>query len=299
MWISPRGWPADGASMNRSSLHDIGRRAYRRSRALPEDWEQSRFRTQLRVDRGAPELVLSPHLDDAVLDCWSLLASERELNVVNLFAGVPPPGRLTLWDEMTGATDSAERARERIGEGAIALARAGRKARNLTNLDGQYRSRLSTPRLGPLDASLVASIGSASRVYVPAGIGGHSDHRFARRYGQMLLRAGMPVTLYAELPYCVQHGWPHWVDGRGPEVNRNVDAYWLSFLDGVPEMPALRSAHVERLDDAAASAKLLAMLSYDTQFPCLDLGARRLLADPEIHRFEVRWDLVEPAAVID
>lgn len=284
-------------SMNRTSLRSVPRRVYRRSRALPKDWEQSRFRTRMRTDVRAPELVLSPHLDDAVLDCWGLLASDRELNVVNLFAGIPAPGSVTLWDEITGAADSAERARARVAEDVLAFGRAGRKARNLTNLDAQYRSRLSAPRLGALDSALVAMVGSASRVHVPAGMGGHTDHRFARLYGRMLLRAGMPVTLYAELPYCVLHGWPHWVDGREPEINRNVDAYWLSFLDGVPEMPSLRSAHVGRLDDAAASAKLAAMLCYRTQFPCLDYGARRLLADPEIHRYEVGWELVAPAAV--
>jgi hypothetical protein len=58
-------------------------------------------------------------------------------------------------------------------------------------------------------------------------------------------------------------------------------------------MASLRSARVERLDDRSASAKLEAMMSYRTQFPCLNYGARNLLTDPEIHRFEVRWDLVQ------
>jgi LmbE family N-acetylglucosaminyl deacetylase len=240
--------------------------------------------------------LLSPHPDDAVLDCWSLLASDRELNVVNIFTGMPEPGRLTLWDAITGASDSAQRARERIAEDAIALGCAGRKARNLDNLDAQYRSRPSRPSLQALDSSLVGMVGSASRVYVPSGVGGHPDHRFARSYGRMLLHAGMPVTLYAELPYCVLHGWPHWVDDREPQASRNVDAYWLSFLEDVAEMPSLRDARVERLDDAAAAAKLAAMRCYGTQFPCLDFGARGLLADPEIHRFEVRWELAGAAA---
>jgi hypothetical protein len=56
-------------------------------------------------------------------------------------------------------------------------------------------------------------------------------------------------------------------------------------------MPALRSAHVERLDDAAAAAKLEAMRCYATQLPALEYGARGLLADAEIHRDEVRWEL--------
>jgi hypothetical protein len=133
-------------------------------------------------------------------------------------------------------------------------------------------------------------------VYVPAGLGGHVDHLLTRRYGRMLLRTGMAVELYADLPYCVLHGWPGWVDGRAPEANRNVDAFWSSFLEDVPEMGPLRSARVERLDDAAAAAKLEAMSCYGTQFPCLSYGARGLLSDPEIHRFEVRWELTRDGA---
>ncbi len=269
----------------------VARRLYRGSRARRSAHEESRFQTHLRVEEQAPELVLSPHWDDAVLDCWSLLASSRELKVVNVFAGIPAPGRLTIWDATTGASDSAQRARERIAEDALAQARAGRTPLNLGFLDAQYRGPPPAPGLEQLDRALTSEAPSASRVYVPAGLGGHVDHLLTRRYGRMLSRAGMPVELYADLPYCVLHGWPAWVDGREPEVNRNVDAFWSSFLEDVPEMPPLRLAQVERLDDSAAAAKLEAMSCYRTQLPCLSYGARGLLSDPEIHRFEVRWEL--------
>src|SRR2546423_1357694 len=61
-------------------------------------------------DAAAPELVLSPHPDDAVLDCWTLLASAAELNVVNVFAGVPAPGEAGVWEAALGVSDSAQRA---------------------------------------------------------------------------------------------------------------------------------------------------------------------------------------------
>jgi LmbE family N-acetylglucosaminyl deacetylase len=268
----------------------LARRAYQRTRSLRTAREEGSFRTAIRSDPRAPALILSPHWDDAVLDCWSLLAGEGELAVVNVFAGVPAPGRVTLWDSITGAEDSARRASERIAEDAAALRRAGRTPVNLGFLDLQYR-RGETPGLAALDGAISGAVSAAARVYAPAGIGSHPDHKLARRYARMLLREGLPVTLYAELPYCVMHGWPAWVDGREPQPNRNVDAFWLSFLEEVPELPALRSAHVERLDDAAAAAKLEAMRCYATQFPALDYGARGLLADPEIHRYEVRWEL--------
>ncbi|HEV3322969.1 MAG TPA: hypothetical protein VG147_12385 [Solirubrobacteraceae bacterium] len=278
-------------SMSGCTLRSLPRRAYRRSRALRETYRECRFRTRLRFDPQAPELLLSPHWDDAVLDCWSLLRSELPVTVVNLFAGVPAPGRLAPWDAITGAADSAVRARERIAEDARALASAGRTPLNLPFLDAQYRAASGAPGLEEIDRALSAAVPSASRVHAPAGVGGHLDHLLACRYGRMLLRAGLPVTLYADLPYCVLHGWPHWVDGSEPDPHRNVDAFWLEFLKGVPELPGLRSAHVERLDDTVAAAKLAAMRCYVTQFSGLDYGAGRPLSDPEIHRFEVRWEL--------
>ena len=274
------------------SLRNVPRATWRRYLALLETHRERRFRTRLRFDPRAPELLLSPHWDDAVLDCWSVLTGERQVIVVNLFAGVPPPGRLAPWDAITGATDSTVRARERIAEDASALARAGRTPVNLPFLDAQYRVGSGAPDLEEIDRALRAAVPVVSRVYVPAGVGGHVDHLLARRYGRMLLRAGLPVTLYADLPYCVLHGWPHWVDGTELDPHRDVDAFWMEFLKGVPELRALRGgAHVERLDDVAAAAKLEAMRSYETQFPGLDYGAGRLLSDPAIHRFEVRWEL--------
>jgi LmbE family N-acetylglucosaminyl deacetylase len=284
--------------MAQPSPQSIPRRLYRWARTRRETREEARFSSQIRFDAGAPELLLSPHWDDAVLDCWGLLADDRELRVVNIFAGVPAAGRLTLWDAMTGASDSADRAKERIAEDAMAMSRAGREAFNLSFLDGQYR-RPPQPQLTEIDAAVSGCAPSASRVYAPAGIGGHPDHVLTRRYGRMLARAGMPVTLYAELPYCVNHGWPEWVDGRDPDPHRNVDAYWTSFLEGLPELPPLRSARVLRLDPGAAADKLAAMRCYTSQFSCLDYGARGLLSDPAIHGFEVSWELGANAAAND
>ena len=90
------------------------RRLYQRSRGARQAREETNFRTRLRVEDQAPALVLSPHWDDAVLDCWSVLSSEGEVSVLNVFGGVPGPRALTLWDSITGAEDSSERARERI-----------------------------------------------------------------------------------------------------------------------------------------------------------------------------------------
>jgi hypothetical protein len=271
------------------------RAAYRtvraRARARAAGREEARFRTGLHFDAHAPAVLLSPHLDDAVLDCWAVLVGEASLNVVNIFAGVPPASQaMTVWDEMTGAASCAQRVRERIAEDAAALALAGREPINLALLDVQYR-RGSTPALQALDAQLAGSVHSASRIYAPAAIGRHSDHLLIRRYALALARAGIPLTLYADLPYSVLHGWPAWVDGSEPDPHRNVDAYWQSFLEGVPQMPPLRSGEVVCLDDAQAARKLAAMRAYTSQFPCLDYGGGRVMSDGAIHRYELSWSV--------
>jgi LmbE family N-acetylglucosaminyl deacetylase len=266
------------------------RKIYRGARSRRQARELKRFTPSLRHDPAAPALLLSPHWDDAVLDCWGLLSEGGPLEVLNLFAGTPAPGTVTLWDSITGSGDSAARTRERLAEDALALGRAGRTPQNLPLLDAQYRSGESV-KLSDLDGAVSARVPAASHLYAPAGIGSHPDHVLARQYARALLRVGMPVTLYAELPYCVLHGWPQWVDGREREPNRDVDVFWLSYLDGVAELPPLREADVWRLDDEQASEKLEAMRSYTTQLPALGYGARGLLEDPEIHRYEVSWRL--------
>jgi hypothetical protein len=275
--------PPSPASLPRALL--------RRGRAVRASREERRFRTRLRFDPRAPTLVLSPHWDDAVLDCWSVLAGAGEVRVVNVFAGVPVPGALAPWDAITGALDSAQRAHERIAEDARALAHAGRGAVGLAFLDAQYRHATPAPGLDELDRALAAHVACVSRVYAPAGIGAHADHLLVRRYGRMLARTRIPVALYADLPYCVLHGWPPWVDGAQADPHRDVDAFWRPFLAGVPELPPLRSGRVVRLDGDAAAAKLAAVREYETQLACLDYGGGRILSDPAIHRFEVYWDL--------
>ena len=270
---------------------DIARGAYRAARAKREARELSRFRTALRFDAGAPALLLSPHWDDAVLDCWSLLSGEEPLAVANLFAGSPAPGSLAPWDAITGARDSSERTRERLAEDARALALAGRRPVNLALLDAQYRAGRPGPGPGEIDQLLSREVTAVSRVYAPAAIGAHSDHLLTRQYARRLFADAIPVTLYAELPYCVLHGWPHWVDGRAADPHRVVDVFWSQFLGQVSELGALRDATVVTLTHEQAAGKLEAMHSYETQLPGLHYGGRGLLDDPEIHRYEVRWEL--------
>ena len=263
----------------------------RRARALSDALELRRFRSGLRADPEGPTLLLSPHWDDAVFNCWSLLDGEQDVQVVNVFGAVPPPGPPSRWDTICGGREASEHARARIAEDREALAKAGRKALNVPLLDADHREGGPDPTLGDLDEQISRAAPAASAIYAPATLGMNLDHRLTRRYARAVHLHGMPVHLYADLPYCVTHGWPHWVDGDDPDPHRDVDAFWRTFLVGVPELGALRDASVARLAPERAAAKLSAMRAYRTQFNALDGGRAGRLSNPGVHAFEVFWAL--------
>jgi hypothetical protein len=277
--------------MRKSALRSLPARVQRRLDAERRRLLERRFRTAVTADPAAPSLFLAPHFDDAALCAWGLLSNDRDLQVATVFGGLPKPGVLTRWDELTGATESLARAQERIAEDDTALGLVGKRAVRLDLLDGEYREPEPPYPPAAVDRAVSAAFPRLSAVYAPAGIGGNQDHQLVRWYARLLLRAGIEVHLYADFPYCVAHGWPSWVDGRIPDPHRDVDVFWNSFLVAVPEMPPLRDATVTRLDDTAAAAKLSALDLYPSQLSALSTGGRVLLRDPELHRYEVRWRL--------
>jgi LmbE family N-acetylglucosaminyl deacetylase len=249
-----------------------------------------RFATALRRDPDAPVLLLSPHLDDAVLDCWGVLTGPADVQVVNVFALAPPAGTSTDWDRIIGVPDSAALFAARIEEDAQALSQAGRTPHNLPFLELQYRRGRPFPHWSQIDAEIARRVPAASRVLAPMTIGTvHPDHALLRGYALALAGQGHAVSLYADLPYCTVYGWPAWVTGSEPQPHLDVDAYWAPSFEGVPV--ERRAAEVARLDDGAAARKLAAMRAYRTQFPTLDRGEIGNLSNPEVHRYEALWEL--------
>jgi LmbE family N-acetylglucosaminyl deacetylase len=248
------------------------------------------FEPALRRDADAPLLLLSPHLDDAVLDCWSVLTGPGDVQVVNVFAQAPPPGTATDWDRIVGMPDSAALFAARIAEDAQALALAGRTAHNLPFLELQYRRGKPVPSWAQIDRELALRVPAASRVLAPMTIGTvHPDHALLRGYALALARHGHDVSLYADIPYSTVYGWPAWVTGAAPDPHLDVDAYWAPSFEGTPVEP--RDAHVTRLEEGDAARKLEAMRAYRTQFPTLDRGPVGNVSNPEVHRYEALWDV--------
>src|SRR5436305_15085471 len=69
-------------------------------------------------------VVVSPHLDDAVLSCARFMAAHPGCTVVTVFAGTPPayPEPMRLWDEQSGFAPGDDVMDARRHEDCAALA---------------------------------------------------------------------------------------------------------------------------------------------------------------------------------
>ena len=253
-------------------------------------------------------VVLSPHLDDAVLSVWHVLRSDDDVRVVTVFAGVPERGFVTALDRARGAADSAAVVRRRRADDRAAVALAGAEAVHAGLLDADYRAfRLPELRAAierdparfiPLvagDARIGVSVEElrqalepwlrADVVHAPLGIGGHPDHRDLARLGLRLVADGRDVRLYADLPYLVRFGRPRWLGGADGLADRLVaEAFAALRAD-----PGAFARRVVELDPAQAAAKIAAFRRYETEFGPVNADFGGALDDPETLRREVTW----------
>ncbi|WP_183095124.1 PIG-L deacetylase family protein [Nocardioides stalactiti] len=234
-----------------------------------------------------PAVILSPHLDDAVLSCWHVLCGPGDVRVINVFAGSPPPGSgASWWDQQTGATDSAARMEERRAEDAEAIAVAGRSAIHLDFLDQQYEP--AGQSVGGIVARLRDLIDADVVVYAPAALGDHADHERVRRAAVELAASGQRVRLYADHPHAVRRGWPAWINGTDTASAREAAAQWERRLREVGLTRARPTLH--HLDDAERERKLKAVSAYRTQVPGLGADFGELDGFPAFP-LEIVWTL--------
>lgn len=212
-------------------------------------------------------LILSPHLDDAVLSLgaaihhWSRAGDD--VLVVNVCAGSPDLPRYSrfareLHTRWGYSADRAVALRRREDRAALKL--VGAPGRYLGELDAPYRSggngRWLYPTVdaifGPVhpseqrpDDSLARRLRAlarrwgADRVYAPLGIGNHVDHVRVRLAAE---HAALPLAYYEDTPYAMRETrTPDWL-GRASGLRRNLVA-------------------CSRLDLAAKRAGILAYLS--------------------------------------
>jgi LmbE family N-acetylglucosaminyl deacetylase len=195
---------------------------------------------------GTRTVILSPHLDDAVLSCWHLLDAPGEVRVLNVFAGLPKD-EAGWWDRLTGATDGRARMRERLDEDRAALASVEREADYLELLDAQYRVNGSDPLNAAAVAALIAPhVDERTVLYAPLGGGEHADHRLTCDAALSLRSAAAGLWLYADVPHSL------WAEGPAPGE------------------PPARASELHRLAPGALGRKLAAVRLYRTQAPMLE-----------------------------
>ncbi len=233
--------------------------------------------------------ILSPHLDDAVLSLWGVLAGPGEVAVINVFDGVPDGQRaIGWWDRLTRAEDPVARAEDRRAEDRAALALAGRRAHSLGFVDAQYRD--GEPDVEELVECIGQALSQESTVLAPAALGVHADHRGTRTAALALRERGIQVALYADVPHATPHGWPAWITGAARESDSAAAEQWeRSMQDAGLSLWAL-APQVRALDSAEQAGKRQAINCYSTQLAGLE-ASFPLFGRPEILRYEVIWPL--------
>jgi LmbE family N-acetylglucosaminyl deacetylase len=244
------------------------------------------------ADSQAGPVVVSPHLDDAVLSAAAQLVRPGA-RVVTVFAGLPPDGAAPgSWDRLTGATDPRRRVEERWHEDDEAMAALGVvDPVRLAFPDGQHLDDPSI-RIG-IDGVVQAlrpHLTGVREVWVPAAVGGHPDHLAARDAAMAAADREAVVHHFADVPYSIPYGWPPSVDGADPRSPYLDVEQWLvdELADvGLDATALQRSVH--QLDEETLTRKVNAMASYRSQIPALD--PRGVLADGDraVVGFEVSW----------
>jgi LmbE family N-acetylglucosaminyl deacetylase len=255
-------------------------------------------------------VVLSPHLDDAVLSAWHVLTSAPSVTVVTVFAGVPESGFVTDLDRHLGAAESAARVQQRRAEDRKALATAGADPVHLDLLDAQYPAYAREgprQRVAARPADFVALVAdepalrtgpdtilelvrphldAGTTVYAPAGVGRHPDHRDLARAAMRLAGCVRELWLYADSPYHVRHGLPSWVAEQRNDAADRLTETALTDL-GLTTSP--RGRAVVTLTAEELERKWAALRTYTTEYPTLAGHFNRSPTRPEMARYEVCW----------
>ncbi len=149
-------------------------------------------------------VVLSPHLDDAVLSVGatmhSLVRRGVDVELVTVFAGdpAPTPGPASYWDAKRGLADKSAVVAARREEDSDAARVLGVRSTWLPFDDGAYVAPRDPEHIWSMIAPFLVM---ASAVLVPGWPLVHADHRFTTMLVLQRMQTGVPLFFYAEMPY--------------------------------------------------------------------------------------------------
>ncbi len=130
-------------------------------------------------------LIISPHLDDAVFSLGGLISLEaRQTKVITVFGGHPAKPISSNWDKRCGFKNSTQAMEARIRENTEALNQLGLEDKNIINLpylDRQYRKSVvnNSGMLEDMQYIIEDENDKEINIFVPM-LGYHSDHKMVR-----------------------------------------------------------------------------------------------------------------------
>lgn len=224
-------------------------------------------------------VVVSPHLDDAVLGAGQLMAAHPGATVVTVFAGEPPeyPDPMTRWDALAGFSPGDDVLAARREEDGKALAELGATPVWLDHVEHQYLPRDEWVQPGAIVASLEAALRAANptAVLIPFGLA-NPDHDVTHQAAR-IVRERFPEPSW----FCYEdHGYKH-IPGL---LAWRVSQLFRARLWPTPAAPTV---------DRGIDRKLAAMSHYTSQLLALesDWSVRERLAAPVP---EQCWRLAAP-----
>ena len=149
-------------------------------------------------------LMISPHLDDAILSAGQFLAGRADCVVASVFAGTPPTTDvLTSYDLSCGFKSAAEAMSARRAEDIEAMSVLQAKAVHLDFIDGQYGARPDPDEVVGRLRELIDEI-DPEFIVGPLGLV-HPDHEVVRDALLEAVKSSEALWLYEDLPARVQH----------------------------------------------------------------------------------------------
>jgi LmbE family N-acetylglucosaminyl deacetylase len=172
-------------------------------------------------------LILSPHMDDAVLSCfdhmrkWKNQATVTVVTVFNTYKQQVDSAASKQYLELSGYNNIAKFQKKRIAEDNAALKHLSIASKRLNMTDAAFRtikgislypsySEIFSNTLHQQDSSLsqlttlLKKLPTYDRIIVPYGVGNHVDHLITKKAAQRVYGRA-PIMYYAEYPYLMHH----------------------------------------------------------------------------------------------
>ncbi|HET9098287.1 MAG TPA: PIG-L family deacetylase [Candidatus Saccharimonadales bacterium] len=208
-------------------------------------------------------VVLSPHLDDALINCFHAIHVQKAL-VTTVFSGVPRSRVNKLWDILGGESDGSRMMLKRRQEDIRALKLISPESPiHLNFLDHQYASG-DRPSIEEMAKEIITKAPAGCVFLAPLAasrVRRHPDHILIREIGLYLRKQGHEVRFYPDSPYMFL---PKVLNPRAGNKLRQTAA---SMLGGAVEIS------MYKLRPAETQLKCRALHMYKSQYRLVNINS--------------------------